>query len=65
MSFPQQSDIWEDDDGERYLFLTEPSWTEDYISVTYLHLNTGKTSFGTFQIDPKTSTLYEWYRKIA
>lgn len=62
---PEIGDIWMDDDGECYLLLTEPSWTETHIIVNYIHLNSGRIAFGEFPIDPETSTLYSWYTKVA
>jgi len=65
IDFPELGDIWADDDGSYYMFMTNPSWTETHILVTYLLLNNGVIGFGEFPIDPETSTLYSWYRKVA
>lgn len=65
IDFPELADIWADDEDHYYLFLTKPSWREDYISVTFMDLKNGQIRFGTFPIDPETSTLYSWYRKVA
>lgn len=65
MNLPEAGDIWAEDDGSYYLFLTKPSWTETHISVTYMLLNNGTVGFGEFPIDPNTSTLYDWYQKVA
>jgi hypothetical protein len=63
--YPELGDIWEDDNGEYYLFLTEPSWKEGEVLINCLMLNTGEIRFRFFDIDPQTGTLYDWYWKVA
>lgn len=63
--FPEKGDIWCDDDGYFYLFLGEPSWTEDTVNIKTLVLTTGEIKTTYYPVDPKTGTLCDWYWKVA
>lgn len=63
--FPEKGDIWCDDDGTFYLFLAEPSWTEDTVNIKTLVLNSGQIKTTYYPIDFKTGTLESWYWKVA
>lgn len=63
--YPEQGDIWCDDDGDYYLFLSVPSWHEDDVFCTVVHMNTGEIIYQSFPVDPKTGTIYDWYWKVA
>ena len=65
MDIPAKGDIWSQDDGDYYLFLSEPTYVEDEIIVNAMHLNSGIIVLHHFGIDPKTGTLYEWWTKVA
>jgi hypothetical protein len=64
---PEISDIWADDEGEYFLFLTEPQFlsVEDGLLATVLNLNSGIKRLRYFDIDPKTGTLYDWWYKVG
>ena len=66
MDKPAKGDIWKDDEGQCYLYLTDPVWnTGGFIGVTTLWLNAGLIEKSEFAFNPETLTLYEWWEKVA
>jgi hypothetical protein len=66
MDTPAKGDIWMDDEGQYYLYLTDPVYdTSGYITVTALWLNTGLREKCEFSFDFGTGTLHEWWKKVA
>ena len=67
MDTPAKGDIWMDDEGQYYLYLTDPVFNNayGYIAVTTLWLNTGLKERCEFSFNPETLTLYDWWTKVA
>ena len=63
---PQKGDIWMDDEGQCYLFLTDPVYsTGGFISAQTIWLNTGLKERGEFSFNTQTLTLQSWWKKVA
>jgi len=65
--YPAKGDIWQDDDGETLLFLTEPSYNreDDQLFIHVLKMNTGDKIYRSFEIDQDSGTLFYWWRRIG
>jgi hypothetical protein len=66
MDSPAKGDIWMDDEGHYFLYLTDPVYSTDgVLRATTLWLNTGLKERSEFSFNPETLTLYEWWTKVA
>ena len=66
--YPEKADIWRDDDGSTYLFLTQPRLdpdSGDAFIINVLNLNTGEKGYQYFHIDTETGTFFDWWQRIG